>query len=178
MTEEQYARWTAPLRAHPRATRALLAANKLLTIVGYVAYPLLLVLLALEALGFEDGGGGSASAGALLARCIIVPAISFVAVSAFRRVYNAPRPYEALDIQPLIAKDTRGKSFPSRHTFSMFMIAASWLAYQPIVGCALLTAGIVMGTIRVLGGVHFPRDVIAGALAAAAAGLVGYVLIP
>lgn len=194
MTEEQYERWTAPLRAHPQATRTLLAANKLLTYAGYVAYPLLLVLLALDALGIWGSGAGALSATEaasattdtdnreasawLLARCIVVPALAFAAVSIFRRIYNAPRPYEALNIQPLIIKDTHGKSFPSRHTFSMFMISVTWLAWQPIVGGVLLVAGVFMGAIRVLGGVHFPRDVVAGALAAIAAGFVGYVLIP
>lgn len=194
MTEEQYERWTAPLRAHPQATRTLLAANKLLTYAGYVAYPLLLVLLVLDALGIWSGGTGALSATDMasattdadsreasvwfLVRCIIVPAIAFAAVSIFRHAYNAPRPYEMLDIQPLIIKDTRGKSFPSRHTFSMFMIAITWLTWQPIVGGILLAAGALMAIVRVLGGVHFPRDVIAGALAAIAAALVGYVLIP
>lgn len=205
MIEEQYERWTTPLRAHPQATRMLLAANKLLTCVGYVAYPLLLVLLALGAAGvWENAGAGAAAldgsgmgapnatgmagatggigadstSAAFLVRCIVVPAVAFAAVSVFRRAYNAPRPYEALDIKPLIIKDTHGKSFPSRHAFSMFMIAVSWLAWQPIVGGVLLACGVIMGVIRVLGGVHFPRDVVAGACAAIVAGLIGYVLIP
>ena len=210
MTAEQYARWTAPLRAHPRATQALLAANKLLTVAGYVAYPLLLVLLALvasEVTPLASGGGTSvlegpgalsgtdalggtdplARAGAststlspawrLLASCVIVPAAAFIAVSVFRRTYNAPRPYEALAIDPLISKDTRGKSFPSRHAFSMFTIACAWWQLEPVVGAALGVAGILMGAVRVLGGVHFPRDVVAGAASAIAISAAGYALL-
>ena len=58
------------------------------------------------------------------------------------------------------------------------MIAVTWLVAQPAVGAALVACAIVLAAVRVIGGVHYPRDVIAGALAAAAAGLIGYVLVP
>lgn len=183
MTEETYARLTAPWRAHPQAARALLIANKILTYVGYVAYPLLLALLALDALGgasILDVSNSSAALGpwAAFARCVIVPAVAFAAVSLFRRAANAPRPYEKLNITPLINKDTRGKSFPSRHTFSMFTIAAAWWQFAPAIGGVLMAAGTLMAAIRVVGGVHFPRDVIAGALSALAISALGYALVP
>ena len=128
-------------------------------------YPLLIALLA----AFDR---------TLVVRCIAVPAIAFVALSLFRRAVNAPRPYEVLAIEPLIAKDTRGKSFPSRHTFSMFMIALTWAVWQPAVGVVLAVASVAMACVRVLGGVHFPRDVIAGAAFAAIAAVVGYLAVP
>lgn len=165
MTEEQYARLTEPLRRHPQATRCLIILNKALTLAGYVLYPLLLVLLAV----FEPR---------LLARCIVVPAVGFVLLTLLRRAVNAPRPYEKLAIEPLIKKDTRGKSFPSRHTLCMFMIAVTWLVWQPVVGAVLLAASVLMATARVLGGVHFPRDVIAGAAFALVMGAIGYIAIP
>lgn len=165
MTEEQYARWTAPLRMRPRATAALLAANKALTVAGYVLYPLLIALLA----AFDR---------TLVVRCLVVPAVAFVALSLFRRAFNAPRPYEALAIEPLIRKDTRGKSFPSRHTFSLFMIALTWAVWQPVAGAVLAAASAALACVRVLGGVHFPRDVIAGAALAAIAAVVGYLAVP
>ncbi len=165
MTAEEYTRLAAPLRARPRALAAVLGTNKALTLLGYICYPLLFVLLAL----FEPG---------LLVRCILVPGISFALVTLFRRGVNAERPYEQLDIDPLIKKETKGKSFPSRHTFSMFMIATTWLVWSPTVGALLLIASVLMACVRVVGGVHFPRDVIAGAVIALACAAVGYNLIP
>lgn len=165
MTAEQYARWTAWLRARPGAVRVLALCNTTLTYLGYVAYPLLLVLVALRA-------------PELLARMIVVPLALFVALSAFRYLYNASRPYEALDIDPLIRKSTVGKSFPSRHIFSMVMIALCWLRFCVPVGCALLVCAVVMAVIRVLGGVHFPRDVVAGALFAVVGGVLGLWIAP
>lgn len=165
MDARQYNAWSQPLRQKPGLLRALTAGNKALTYLGYVMYPLLLVLLVLNGDPF-------------LLRCILVPGISFVAVSVFRKAFNKPRPYETLDIQPLIVKDTKGKSFPSRHAFSMFMIALCWLYWMPPVGIALCIAGIAMGIVRVLGGVHYPVDVVAGMLVAVVCGVVGFWIIP
>ena len=165
MTEELYRHISAPFRTEARA-RALRLVNETLTVLGYVAYPVLLIALALT--GRYD----------LLVRAVSVPGVAFAAVTLFRKAVNVPRPYEALDIDPLIEKDAAGRSFPSRHAFSLFMIAVTWLVAQPAVGAALVACAIVLAAVRVIGGVHYPRDVVAGALAAAAAGLIGYVLVP
>lgn len=165
MNAARYAALSRPFRGNPGARRALVLANNGLTYLCYILYPLLLVLLAL----FEPS---------FLLRNVLVPAVLFVAVSAFRRVYDEPRPYEALDIDPLIHKDTKGKSFPSRHIFSVFMIAMCWMTYCVPVGAALSVCGVIMGVIRVVGGVHYPKDVIAGALVGVVGGIVGLWLLP
>ena len=166
MTKETYARWTAPFRSRPASIRALGRLNKALTLLCYVCYPLLLGLVL-----FRWPGG-------LFLRAILVPGVSFVAVSVFRAVLSAPRPYEVLDIDPLIRKDTKGKSFPSRHVFSVFVIAATWLYFYPMVGVFFLAAGVLLAAVRVLGGVHFPRDVLAGAILGLLCGGAGMWLIP
>lgn len=143
----------------------LVAANKTLTAIGYIAYPLLLVLLAV----LDQG---------LLVRCIVVPAAGFIICTIIRNAVDAPRPYEEGGPAPLIPKDTCGKSFPSRHTFCMFTIACTWLLWQPIVGAILLACACAMGVIRVIGGVHHLRDVLAGAALAIIVCAVGYLAIP
>ena len=89
-----------PLRRDPRAKSLVLHVNSLLTAVGYIAYPLLVILLA-------------ATGSPLLVRAVAIPAAAFVAVSLLRRVLDAPRPYEKDGIDPIIYKDTKGRSFPS-----------------------------------------------------------------
>lgn len=164
--EERYEAMTCAFRDNLDAVLWLSWANRVLTAIGYVAYPLLLVLVAI--------GGAWTD----LAKFVFVPAIGFVALSVFRKLCNAPRPYEAFAIDPLIQKDTIGRSFPSRHTFSMMMIACSWLAWNLPAGIVLGLCACVMACIRVIGGAHFPRDVVAGALFAILCAFVGYVLIP
>ena len=105
-----------------------------------------------------------------MAVLILVPAASFVAVSVFRRLYNAKRPYEIYDFKPLIPKDTTGKSFPSRHVFSIFVIGSSVFWYYPLSGGVVCLMGCVLAAIRVAVGVHFPKDVIAGAVIGIACG--------
>lgn len=160
MTPAQYARLSAPFRPEKRR-RALLAVNRVLTYGCYAAYPLLLAALAVQ----RDGR---------FWRALLVPGISFVLLSLVRRLINAPRPYEALDIDPLIHKDTHGKSLPSRHVFSMFVIAMTFLWLLPPVGILLLICGAVLAAVRVIGGVHYPRDVIVGAAVGILAGIIGF----
>lgn len=139
--------------------------NKIETYLFYLLYPLLLVLAWI----YEP---------AYLPRAVIVPAAAFVLVSVFRRVYNAKRPYEELAIEPLIPKDTKGTSFPSRHVFSVYMIAMAWLPFNTVVGVLLLLLGIDMMFMRVIGGVHYPQDVLAGAACGILAGVIGFYIVP
>ena len=95
---------------------------------------------------------------------LVVPAVSFLLLSFFRAKYNAKRPYEIYEFEPLIKKDTAGKSFPSRHVFSIFVIGSSLWCMYPYIGTVVMAAGVVLAVIRVIVGVHFPKDVIAGAV--------------
>jgi hypothetical protein len=108
--------------------------------------------------------------------CIALPGSGFLLVSLFRSRFNAPRPYEALDIIPLMEKDKHGQSFPSRHVFSIFVIAMTLLRLCAPLGWALLCCGMVLAWCRVILGVHFPRDVIAGGIAGILWGLPGFFL--
>ncbi|MDO5784575.1 MAG: phosphatase PAP2 family protein [Eubacteriales bacterium] len=164
MTVQDYENWTSALRRHPQLTHTLLFLNKILTRLIYVLYPLLLVYLALQ----RDSR---------LLRVLLVPAVSFVLLSLFRSYVNAPRPYEALEIQPLIHKSTKGHSFPSRHVFSVAAIAWAYGYIVPWAGIVLTVLAVLMAYIRVLGGVHFPRDVIAGLLVGELSGIIGFVLV-
>ena len=105
---------------------------------------------------------------------LITAALSFALVTLLRRLIDAPRPYEITGIAPAIPRDAHGRSFPSRHVFSAFMIATLWWTISPWVAIALSLCAVAIAIIRVRGGVHFPRDVIAGAVLGvglAAAGL-------
>lgn len=159
MDADQYRAWSAPFRGEP-ACRALQISNTALTGLFYVLYPVLLILLAW-------------SGTPLFFPCLFTPVISFLALSFFRKHTNAPRPYETLDIEPLIKKNVRGKSFPSRHVFSAFLITMCWFAYLPTAGIILLVPAALVVVIRVIGGVHFPKDVVVGAVVGIACGLLG-----
>ena len=110
-------------------------------------------------------------------RLVLAGAIPFIIVSLLRRVINAPRPYELYDFYEIYPKQKQGRSFPSRHVFSAFTVAT--LAYSFSLWCflALLLLGLVLATVRVLLGMHFVRDVVAGALIGVLSGILGIIII-
>ncbi|HBI60730.1 MAG TPA: phosphatase PAP2 family protein [Lachnospiraceae bacterium] len=107
---------------------------------------------------------------------VAVPAVSFLLVSVFRKCYNAKRPYEIYGFQPLLPKETKGKSFPSRHVFSIFVIGSTIIWFYPATGAFLCLAGCILAVIRVVTGVHFPKDVAVGALTGILCGCVAELL--
>lgn len=159
MTAKQYARLTAPFRG--KRARLVPVADRVLTALVFAAYPAVLAFLWWHT-------------GALPWREMVVPAAALVLVSLLRALIDRPRPYERLAITPLIAKSTRGRSFPSRHVFSVFIIAATGFTVAPWVGSVLTVAGVLLMATRVLGGVHDPWDVLAGAVLGLLLGAVGY----
>ena len=93
---------------------------------------------------------------------VFVPASGFVILSLLRKKLNAPRPYEVWEIVPLLDRDSPGQSMPSRHVFSATIISMACLHASLSVGVILLVLSVFLGLVRVLGGVHYPKDVLVG----------------
>ena len=164
MTKEQFESITSFVKSHRNAEKILKAVNLILTLTVYVAYPALCLWL----LFFSRER---------LLRCVLVPGIMFVLISAARRLINRPRPYEKLGFVPIITKDKRGQSMPSRHVFSVFVIAMTFLYINPWLSLPFFLIGIILCTVRILGEVHYPSDVIVGAAIGLVSGFVGYFII-
>lgn len=163
MNEQIYNKLTAPFYSHPHGLRLIRGLNKLCTGIIYLTYPIVLLILAL-------------TRETRFWRVLLTPAITFILVSFCRHYINAPRPYELLAITPIIAKDTKGQSFPSRHVFSAFVIATILYHISHLLGVMLLIFGTLLALMRVIGGVHFPKDVIAGALLGIFFGFLGFLI--
>lgn len=154
-----YRRLSAPFRRHPLWIRMLKIANRFIEVVMYGAY-----LIMVGEMTWRGVLAGWSSVLPNLLRLILIPGSGFVLLSLVRHRLNVPRPYEKWPIKPLIAREKTGDSFPSRHVFSATVIAmaAFWLSWQW--GVLLLVLMILLAAIRVIGGVHYPRDVIVGAI--------------
>ncbi len=105
-----------------------------------------------------------------IVQILFVPALIFVIGTGLRAKINAKRPYEK-KITPLISKETKGNSFPSRHLLSAGVIlsCAIYLDQDVIL---LLILCILIGICRVLAGVHSCLDVLCGFLFGLLLGLV------
>lgn len=107
-------------------------------------------------------------------RVLLIPAAGFLAVTFLRRAVGAKRPYEVYGFVPLLQKDSKGNSFPSRHVFSNMIIAMAVCSVYPLAGGILLVCGMCLAVLRVVAGVHYPRDVAAGMLFAILLGIAGF----
>lgn len=110
-------------------------------------------------------------------RVLIVPSISFLLCTVVRKIFNRKRPYEVLNITPIIKKDKKGQSFPSRHMVSAGVIIVSSFYVSSIMGVVMLVVGLIIGIIRPIAGVHFIKDVVAGFLMGIVCGIVGFYII-
>ena len=131
--------------------RLLRAFNRFMTIVMPMIYLTLLAITYLQqGLGKQVG------------IYLFIPASGFVILSFLRKKINTPRPYEKWDIKPLLDRDSPGQSMPSRHVFSATIISMACLHASLTMGMICLTLSAFLGLVRVLGGVHYPKDVVVG----------------
>ena len=149
--QEWYDHIAANIENKPIFLRLLRAFNRFMTVVMPIVYLILLTTTYLqEGLGKQVG------------IYLFIPASGFVILSFLRKKINAPRPYEEWDIKPLLDRDSPGQSMPSRHVFSATIISMACLHASLSVGVILLVFSALLGLVRVLGGVHFPKDVVVG----------------
>ena len=144
-----YQHITTPFYRHPWTIPLLRAVNKFVVWTMYVAYIVILVWV---------GKNNVLKAGPFL----LIPGIGFILLSFIRQQIDAPRPYEKFPINPLILRQKTGDSLPSRHVFSATVIAMCGLRLNLILGVILLVLAVASAVTRVIGGVHFPRDVVIG----------------
>jgi undecaprenyl-diphosphatase len=80
-------------------------------------------------------------------------------------IYFQPRPFaDHADIHALIVKSSLEKSFPSDHAALAFALAVSVTLVNRRWGAWLIAAAILVAVGRVIVGVHYPSDVLAGCL--------------
>ena len=149
--QEWYGHVASNIKNKPFLLRLLRAFNLFMTVVMPIVY---LTLLATTYL--QQGLGKQ------IWMYVFIPASGFVILSLLRKKLNASRPYEVWEIVPLLDRDSPGQSMPSRHVFSATIISMACLHANLSVGFILLILSAILGLVRVLGGVHYPKDVLVG----------------
>lgn len=150
------------LKVHPKISQLIILTCTWLTRFLYILY-VVSILLEIYYQNWK-----------FLIAFILVPAIGFIIETAVRAKLNQPRPYETLDIPALKPKDTKGKSFPSRHSFSAAILAISFYYLNPTLGICMILLGIIIGVCRVFIGVHWIKDVVAGQVLGWILGIIGF----
>ena len=149
--QEWYGKRKSSLLRHPQLLQLMRVFNRMMTVLMPLAY------LTLLGTSFVSKGIGKD-----LAAYILVPAFGFILLTLLRKLIGQPRPYETWGIVPLLDKDSSGHSMPSRHVFSATIISMACLHTNLPAGLILLVLSAFLGLVRVLGGVHYPKDILVG----------------
>jgi len=106
-------------------------------------------------------------------KIILGTGISFAGCSLIRRLINRQRPYEKYNIEKLINKKKEGRSFPSRHVFSAALISTYVYFENKRSGILCFFVTMIIGIIRIISGVHYVSDVVAGYILGVVSGIPG-----
>lgn len=149
MNRNNYERITGFFKNNKTANTALKIVYKYLPLLIFILYPIGIVWVF-----FKQSE--------IFFQFVLVPLGVFLMVTALRKLINEQRPYERYRIEPVFAKNTKGKSMPSRHTASAFIISMAMLRINLYLGIGFLAVSFVIMFSRVLAGVHYIRDVFVG----------------
>ncbi|MEK7566777.1 MAG: phosphatase PAP2 family protein [Patescibacteria group bacterium] len=88
----------------------------------------------------------------------------FIIADAIRFFYDRPRPFEVLDGVYQLIGHSGGGSFPSGHATFFFALAGAVFIYYRKWGILFYLLALAMGISRVIAGVHWPSDILGGAV--------------
>lgn len=111
-------------------------------------------------LGLACGGGYRAAA-----RMVGAVGLVYVASEALGVLWPRERPFarKELEVAALVPHSAQ-RSFPSRHVASAVAMAAVGNRTHPRLGAAMQAVALLLGASRVAAGLHYPSDVLAGAV--------------
>jgi len=124
----------------------------------YLAYVLVVVLLIFLVVNFKKYWK-------MVAEALIAAAITrFVLTGFIRWLWFRPRPFVALNFLPLIDQNPKEASFPSGHASFFFALSTIVYFYNRKAGILFYVASFLIVLGRVFVGIHWPLDVLAGAI--------------
>lgn len=165
MKEADYQKITTFCRKTKTREEIIVGVTKYLPDILVVAYPAAIVALLAQGYPLDR-----------LLRFILVPLSALVLVTVLRHAFHAPRPYDQMDFCPLLSHKP-GDSFPSRHTASSVIIAVAFWYVSPTLGIVASVLAAIVGLSRIVAGLHYPRDILAGAGISLAIGILGFWII-
>lgn len=98
-------------------------------------------------------------------RPLVAGGAAFFAAEIIKAIIRRPRPFFSIpDVTVLISKTASDWSFPSGHTSVAFAVAFTLYSFDKRLGRATLVLASLTALGRVFVGVHYPSDVLGGAL--------------
>ncbi len=87
-----------------------------------------------------------------------------ILTETIRFLYFRARPFAAMGFQPLVNHSAAAASFPSGHAAFYFALALVMISIDKKRGWFYLAGAALIGLARVAAGVHWPSDILAGAI--------------
>ena len=103
----------------------------------------------------------------------------WLVVELMKVLFHRTRPYIKLKSIRIVGSRASGRSFPSGHTSQSFFMATLVLHYYQVgvhVALGLYAIALLVGITRIYVGMHYPRDVLAGAILGTSWGLLGIII--
>ena len=107
--------------------------------------------------------------------CLYALVLSGVIAACLKLAYHSPRPFTVLENVRQLTIPTEPNSFPSGHTSSTFSVVSVlvWtLRENKVVVCLLVLFAFLLAFSRIYVGVHYPFDVLVGAIVGVSSGAV------
>ncbi|HJZ05639.1 hypothetical protein A2634_05365 [Candidatus Amesbacteria bacterium RIFCSPHIGHO2_01_FULL_48_32] len=88
---------------------------------------------------------------------------AWLVVSFIKEIFPTPRPFLQNGLMPTGFNPASG-SFPSGHTAAAFAFGVSAFMHDGPVGVTMLVGSFLIAISRILGNVHYPVDIVGGAI--------------
>jgi undecaprenyl-diphosphatase len=120
--------------------------------------------LAVAALWFLDRPGAVRKWKLASASALASAGLALLIAQAIGKIWARDRPFVAHPGAHVWGARTHDQSFPSDHATASFAIATAILLFDATAGWIFVAAAVVISVGRVFIGVHYPTDILAGAL--------------
>jgi len=100
----------------------------------------------------------------VLGLCLLSLAVADSSANILKHLFERPRPCSILEGVRLLVGCGRSFSFPSNHAVNVFAVAATFSYFYRKAVIPMLFLAFLIAFSRIYVGVHYPSDVIAGAL--------------
>ena len=95
-----------------------------------------------------------------------------VFILPLRALFFRPRPFAAAEVVQLISRDSSMGAFPSGHATAMFALAFAAMFVNKKLRAVYIALAAISALARVSSGIHFPSDILAGAVLGALSALI------